>query len=92
MTERTVTVVNRKGLHARCASQLVELAKRFSARVTIHKGQQNANGKSIIGLMLMEAVPGTELLVRAEGPDEEDAVEAIDQLFASGFGEMDEGS
>lgn len=87
MIEGTVTVVNAKGLHARCASLLVELAKRFTSQITVRRGSQTANGKSIIGLMLMEAVPGTELVIACDGKDEDDALAAITELFASGFGE-----
>lgn len=87
MSERLVTVVNPKGLHARCASRLVEVAKGFMAEISLHRDTTSANAKSIIGLMLLEATPGTELLVRAEGSDAEAALEAIAELFRSGFGE-----
>lgn len=87
MSERMVTVVNQKGLHAKCASLLVDVAKGFIADISIAHGSTRANAKSIIGLMLLEAVPGTELMVRAEGPDEEAALDAIEELFARGFGE-----
>ena len=87
MSERTVQVVNEKGLHAKCASKLVDVAKGFVSEVTICRGATRANAKSIIGLMLLEAVPGTELQVRAEGSDEEAALDAIEQLFARGFDE-----
>jgi phosphotransferase system HPr (HPr) family protein len=87
VSERTVTVVNAKGLHAKCASKLVDVAKSYVSEVSISHGTTRANAKSIIGLMLLEAVPGTELLVRAEGPDEAEALDAIEDLFATGFGE-----
>jgi len=86
--EQTVTVINEKGLHARCASQLVEVAKRFTSTITLRRGTQTANAKSIIGLMLMEAIPGTELQLEVEGADEVEAADAIGALFSSGFGEQ----
>jgi phosphotransferase system HPr (HPr) family protein len=85
--ERLVVVSNAKGLHARSASRLVEVAKAFVAEITLHREGISANAKSIIGLMLLEATPGTELLVRAEGADAERALAAIEELFRTGFGE-----
>lgn len=87
MSQRTVTVVNAKGLHAKCASKLVDVAKGYVAEVSISHGTTRANAKSIIGLMLLEAVPGTELVLSAEGPDQEAALDALEKLFATGFGE-----
>jgi phosphocarrier protein NPr len=85
--ERTVMVVNTKGLHAKCASQLVEVARPFSSEISLHRDTVSANVKSIIGLMLLEAIPGTELLVRAQGNDAEEALNAIEALFVAGFNE-----
>lgn len=82
-----MTVINAKGLHAKCASRLVEVAKPFTSEISLHRGTVSANVKSIIGLMLLEAIPGTELLVRAEGGDEEEALDAIERLFLAGFDE-----
>ncbi len=79
--------MNAKGLHAKCASQVVEVCKGFTAEITLHRGNTDANAKSIIGLMLLEAIPGTELTVRARGADAEQALAALAALFASGFGE-----
>ena len=85
--ERTVTVTNEKGLHAKCASRLAEVAKPYSSEISLYRGSVSANVKSIIGLMLLEAIPGTDLLIRAEGPDAEDAVNTIERLFVAGFDE-----
>ncbi len=87
MIRAAVQVVNRKGIHAKCASQLVELAKRFRSELTVHRGTTSASLKSILGLMLLEAECGAELEVVAQGPDQEEALGAVLQLFASGFGE-----
>lgn len=80
-------VRNSKGLHARCASMVVECCKSFVSEIHLKKGTTSANAKSIIGLMLLEATQGTVLTVEIEGPDEADAYQALQELFGSGFGE-----
>ena len=89
MNKALVTVVNQKGVHARCASLIVEKCKAFVSEINLIKDSTKANAKSIIGIMLLEAVIGTDLTVEADGPDEEEAIQALTELFASGFGEED---
>lgn len=87
MIERTATIVNPLGLHARPAAQLVKLATTFSSQVELVKDGTAINGKSIMGVMMLAAEHGSSLTVRATGGDEAAAVEAIAALIAAGFGE-----
>jgi len=87
MVERTVTIANRNGLHARPAAEIVKIAAKFKADVTLVRDDLEVNGKSIMGVMMLAAEYGSSLLLRAEGPDEAAAVEAISTLIESKFGE-----
>lgn len=87
--EREVTVSNRQGLHARPAAEFVKLASRFDAEIYVEKDDLEVNGKSIMGVMMLAAEPGTTLCIRAEGEDGGDAVEALSELVRGGFGEDD---
>ena len=87
MTTRTVTVVNRLGMHARAAARFVHLAARFQAHVRVARGSREMDGKSIMGILLLAAAPGSAITITAEGFDEANAVEALVALVESGFGE-----
>ncbi len=87
MVERRVTIRNRAGLHTRPAATLVKTAARFQAEFTIRKEDFEINGKSIIGVMTLAAEQGSQLTLRFEGADEEDAAAAVVELFEQGFGE-----
>ena len=87
MTKRKAKIVNKQGLHARPAAQLVTAATKFESEVFFVKGDLRINGKSIMGVMMLAAEQGSELIVEATGPDEEEAIEAILEVIASGFGE-----
>ncbi len=87
MTERQAKIVNALGLHARPAAQLVKLASGFQAEIEIEKDGMAVNGKSIMGVMMLAAECGSTITLRASGPDEEQAVQALSQLVAEGFGE-----
>jgi phosphocarrier protein HPr len=90
MTERqTVTICNKLGLHARAAARFVQLAARFTAEVRILRGTREANGKSIMGVMMLAAGKGTEVEVVAEGADAAQAVAELVQLIANRFGESE---
>ncbi len=80
-------VVNELGLHARAATKLVQLAGRFRAEIEVRNGEQAANAKSVMGVLLLCGAKGTTLEVRASGTDAADAVEAIGRLIADRFGE-----
>jgi phosphocarrier protein len=81
------TIVNALGLHARAAAQLVRLANRFKSEVVIGKDDQEVNGKSIMGVLMLAATQGSTVSVRAEGEDAEPALKAIGELIDNGFGE-----
>ncbi len=87
MTERTVTLVNQLGLHARAAAKLVDAASRFRANIEIVRGDETVDGKSILGLLTLAAPRGTHLRLLAEGPDEIQALDALARLIAERFGE-----
>ena len=90
MPEREVTIVNRRGLHARAAAKFVKLAQSFeTATVHVEKTGTSVSGLSIMGLMMLAATPGTKLRLRAEGPAAEAALAALNRLVASGFDETD---
>lgn len=87
MTEREVEIVNRLGLHARAAARLVTLAQRFQSDVRLAHGTREANGKSIMGVLKLGATRGSRIHIRAEGPDEGEAVAALVALVRDRFGE-----
>jgi phosphocarrier protein len=89
MEEATVTIVNRLGLHARAAGKLVNLARTFSSTVTLSRGEEEVDGKSIMGVMLLAAPIGTTLTLKVAGEDEAAAMEALTALIADRFGEPD---
>jgi phosphocarrier protein len=81
------TVVNRLGLHARAATKLVQLATRFPCDVEVARDDQAANGKSVMGVLLLCGSKGTVLEVRATGDRADECVQAIGALIADKFGE-----
>jgi phosphocarrier protein HPr len=89
MDECRVTIVNRLGLHARAAAKLVRAAGGFRSSVRLERsdGAASADAKSILSVLVLAASRGTELIVRAEGPDEGEAVEAVCSIIREGFGE-----
>lgn len=87
MTERELTVVNKLGMHARPAGIFVREAVRFKSSVAVIKDGLEINGKSIMGLLMLAAECGSKLTIKADGPDERDAVEALSKLFQDRFGE-----
>jgi phosphocarrier protein len=87
MVERQVTVTNRAGLHTRPASMIVRRGSRFASDFYIKKDGYEINGKSIIGVMTLAAEQGATLTLLFEGPDEEEAADALVDLFDDGFGE-----
>jgi phosphocarrier protein len=88
MITREVTIVNRAGVHTRPASMIVRTAAKYRSDFTIQKDGYEINGKSIIGVMTLAADQGSTLMLTFDGSDEDEAAEAITELFASGFGEV----
>lgn len=87
MIERPAHIVNQDGLHARPAAQIVKLANSFSSNIELIKDGVSVNGKSIMGVMMLAAEFGSSINIRAHGPDDQQAVEALVRLVESGFGE-----
>lgn len=86
--EQEVKIVNKYGLHARPAMQFVELANRFSSKIEVSNASLTVDAKSIMSVMRLAATKGTPLRIVADGPDAQQAVDALTQLVTSGFGEM----
>lgn len=89
MLERRLKIVNRLGLHARAAAKVVRTASAFQSNMRLERVDASAaaDAKSILSLLMLAASRGTELKMSVEGVDERAAANAIDELFASGFGE-----
>jgi phosphocarrier protein len=86
---REVGIINRRGLHARAAAKLVTLAEKFSASVDVAKDGQSVSARSIMGLMMLGAGPGSTVRLSAEGLDAKEALDAIAALIEAGFHETD---
>ena len=87
MPERTVQIVNKAGLHARPAAEIVKLAAKYAADITVIRDELEVNGKSIMGVMMLAAECGSTLQLKAEGPDAGEALDALEKLIAGKFGE-----
>ncbi|HET9819458.1 MAG TPA: HPr family phosphocarrier protein [Rhodanobacteraceae bacterium] len=87
MVEQEIVVSNKLGLHARASAKLVQLAQEFKSAVWLIGGGREVNAKSIMGVMMLAAGLGTPLTLRAEGPDEGAALEAVAALFDRKFDE-----
>ena len=87
MTEKTITIQNRAGIHARPAALLVQATKDLTCNVYFEKGSDRINAKSIMGIITLGAAYGTEIKIIADGEGEEAAVQALVQLFESKFEE-----
>jgi phosphocarrier protein HPr len=85
MITRQVTVSNRLGLHARAAARFVHRASQFSSRILVTRGDQTVDGKSILGLLLLAAARGVTLDISTDGPDAQDAMDALVLLIEQGF-------
>lgn len=84
---RTAIIRNRLGLHARPAAMFVKTANKYQSEIWVECEEEQANGKSIMGLMMLAAPGGAELTVSAEGPDAAEAIEELAKIVESGFGE-----
>jgi len=89
MTRRSVTIINKLGLHARAAAKLVALASQFGSDIKLVKNTTEVNGKSILGVMMLAAAKGTELELIANGADEIKALDALEDLVARRFDEVE---
>jgi phosphotransferase system HPr (HPr) family protein len=91
MVERTLLIIGRLGLHARAAAKLVRVASAFQSQVVLRRleGEVTADAKSILSVLMLAASRGTKLQAQAVGVDEEAAMDAIEQFFAGGCGEVE---
>ena len=87
MVERTVQILNKNGLHARPAAEIVKLAAKYKSEITISRDGTEVNGKSIMGVMMLAAECGASIVLRADGEDADQAIDAIAALIANKFGE-----
>ena len=86
---RTFKIRNMKGLHARASAKFVKCAESFNAQITVSKDGNTVGATSIMGLMMLGAAPGSEILVQGSGPEIIHALDALDALVVSSFGEIE---
>lgn len=84
---RELKITNKRGLHARAAARFVKIAEQFDAEVAVNKDGETVSGRSILGLMMLAASPGTSIFVNAEGPEADDALDALEALVSNRFDE-----
>ncbi len=84
-----VTIVNKKGLHARASAKFVKCAETFDAHIEVTRDGQTVGGTSIMGLMMLAACPGSTIVIEASGVEGPEALDALVELVTSGFGEED---
>ena len=82
-----VEIQNELGMHARAAASFVKVAERFKSRIDVSKNDLTANGKSIMGIMMLAAPKGSQITITAEGEDSKEALEALKQIIEDKFGE-----
>ena len=85
--EKQILIVNKLGLHARAATELVKVANQFDAQVTLQQGEKSASANSVLGLMMLESSQGKTVNVISEGDDAEAAVKAVETLIVDKFNE-----
>ncbi|HEX2363661.1 MAG TPA: HPr family phosphocarrier protein [Bradyrhizobium sp.] len=84
---KELLIINKRGLHARASAKFVQTVERFMSEVWVTRGSETVGGRSIMGLMMLAAAPGTTIVVSALGPDAEAAITAITELVESKFNE-----
>ncbi len=89
MIERQIEIINKLGLHARAAAKLVHTAARFRSDIKIRKGEEEVDGKSILGILLLAAGRGTTITLKVAGDDESAAVDAVQELIDRKFDESE---
>ncbi len=89
MISRDIEIKNKLGLHARAAAKLVHMAARFKSDIKVRKGDEEVDGKSILGILLLAAGRGSVVTIRADGEDEREALDAIEKLIDAKFDEVE---
>ncbi|NQY27651.1 MAG: HPr family phosphocarrier protein [Piscirickettsiaceae bacterium] len=87
MIEQSFTIINKLGLHARAAAKFVQTASKFKSDIRVSRNNRHVNGKSIMGVMMLAAAKGTDILVTADGDDAKQALQKIEALINDFFGE-----
>lgn len=87
MVTKELTIINKLGIHARPAAQFVKLASKFDADIVVEKDGEEVDGKSILGLMMLAVGPGSKITITAEGKDEQEALNALEDLISRKFEE-----
>jgi phosphocarrier protein len=87
MTSRTVTIINKLGLHARAAAKFVQTASGFACEINLKHGSREVSGKSIMGVMMLAVGKGTKIEIIAHGSDEEQALDTLENMVLDRFGE-----
>jgi phosphocarrier protein HPr len=87
MLTQTITITNKLGLHARASAKLTQTAAKYQSDIWLSRNGRRVNAKSIMGVMMLAAGLGAEVVLEAEGPDESEAIGAVSTLFADKFGE-----
>ena len=88
MLQQDALIINKLGLHARASAKLTQTASKFSCEVWMSRNGRRVNAKSIMGVMMLAAGPGSHITIRISGPDAENAMQDIEQLFNQNFGEQ----
>jgi len=89
MAKRTLTIINKLGLHARAAARFVQIASGFESDISVVHASKEVNGKSIMGMMMLAAGKGTSIHIIASGKDEESALNRLEELITTRFGESE---
>ena len=87
MLQQEVEIINKLGLHARASAKLTQAAGRFKASIWVSRNGRRVNAKSIMGVMMLAAAMGSKIVVETDGPDEEQAMDAVTRLIADRFEE-----
>ncbi|HSN40021.1 MAG TPA: HPr family phosphocarrier protein [Burkholderiales bacterium] len=87
MLQQEAEIINKLGLHARASAKLTQVASRFKSDVWVSRNGKKVNAKSIMGVMMLAAAKGSRIIIETEGPDEEQALQALQTLIADRFGE-----
>ncbi len=83
LIKKKITVQNKQGLHARPAAMFVQVANKFDSRVTVVRDEEEVNGKSIMGILMLGAEKGSEILIQVEGDDAEQAIVELEKIVTS---------
>lgn len=89
MVERDVPIINKLGLHARAAAKFVTLASSYNCDIQLVRNQRTVNGKSIMGVMMLAAAKGSTVKIITNGPDEQEALDDLEELINNRFGESE---